>query len=374
MKAERRHELQTNALADWLNKTFTKLQPHANTILIGALLVVLAIVAVVMLTNRSSNRGAGAWGAYYQATVVEDDDKRITELLGVSENHPDTAAGLWARLMAGEARLVRGNNASFKDRAEGREDLDKAQMDFEAVIKGADKLSKKENSLLLQRGHWGLARTFEALAMHDEAVEQYQKLAEGWPEDALGKAAADKAEYLEGMSEWFTWYASVDPTKIKTSATREGIPDFGGGDFGTGGNSPLGPYRPPEDTALPDDDDFSLPDPLSLPGLDDLNFDDDPATTTDENTTPDASGTPDEETTEGTDSDPDSSDAGEATPDEGTTPPADTETPAEDADNAEPNASDEAPDSDVPTSDTEEADAPAGDSDTDASSEEDPQP
>ena len=281
MKAERRHELQTNALADWLAKTIQKVQPHANTILIGTLLVVGGIVAVVMLSGRSNQRSAGAWGEYYQATLIEDVDKRIAELSGVAEAHPETAPGLWARLMVAEARLVRGANASFKDREAGLEDLDKAQADFETVIKGGAALSDSEAELLMQRAHWGLARTFESLAEGDNATEEYAKLAKAWPESALGKAAAKKADQLRAMSDWYDWYASVDPTKIEPSATRQGFP---GGGFPTGGGNtggfdhgfPIG--NPPPENELPDDPNFNLPDPLGLPGVDDLDLDLGPGT------------------------------------------------------------------------------------------------
>ena len=93
MKAERRHELQTNALADWLAKTIQKVQPHANTILIGALLVIVAIVAVVMLSGRSSGRSDGAWNEYFQATIYEDPEKRLKDVSCVAERPPATTPG-----------------------------------------------------------------------------------------------------------------------------------------------------------------------------------------------------------------------------------------------------------------------------------------
>ena len=278
MKAERRHELQQNALADWLGKTIEKAQPHANTILIGTLLVVGAIVAVIMLSGRAGSRDAGAWDQYYQATIIDDADTRIAELTGVAEAHPNDAPGLWARLMAGEARLARGANSSFKNRKAGREDLEAAHLDFEAVVKGAASLPAGEKELLLQRAHWGLARTFESLVKPDDAIAEYQKLAETYPESALGKAATEKAAHLKSMSDWYEWYASVDPSTIEPSATREGGPGGGfpgipGGGEGGGFDHGGFPFAPPEDASLPDDPDFNLPGPLSLPGAGDLDLD-----------------------------------------------------------------------------------------------------
>ncbi len=288
MKAERRHELQTNALAAWLAKTIEQLKPHANTILIGGGLLIAAIAAVVYLSGRTTSSSADSWGDYYQAASLDASnadnvDARIAELTNVAEKYPDEAPGLWARLMAAEAQLLRGANTRFKDREEALDDLDKAQLDFEEVIKGADGLPDSQNRLLLQRAHWGLAATFDALAEGDSAVEQYETLAGTWPDSALGKAAAERAENLKGMEDWFQWYASVDPATVEPTATRDRFPPgstpggFPGGTVPGGGHSFF--PQPPENE-LPDDPDFNLPgalDPLGEPGASDLDFGSDPS-------------------------------------------------------------------------------------------------
>jgi len=269
MKAQRRHELQTNALADWLSKTIEQIKPHVNTILIGAVLVVGAAAAVMYLAGRSDQRAAQAWNAFYQARAVEDVEQRISELVGVAEQHADTAPGLWARLMAGEARLQRGASKYIVDHSEGEEDLDKAQLDFQTVIKEAESLSQSQRELLLQRAHWGLAQTFDTLAKGEQALDQYQKLAQSWPDSALGKAAADKVENLKDMQDWYQWYAKAIPSEIEPTATEDRLPPgmgHGGTPPGVGGG--FAPRQPAEDSS--GESGFDLPDPLSVPGAGDL--------------------------------------------------------------------------------------------------------
>ena len=257
MKAERRHELQTNALADWLSGVINQVKPHANAILIGALLIVGVAVAIAVISGRSAGKSESAWASFYEATSTEDVDKRATELEYVADQHAGTAPGIWARLMLADTRLLRGTNASFKDHVAGEEDLEKAKNDFLAVISDAESLPASERSMLLQRGHWGLAQTYNAQGQGEQAAEEYRKIASTWPDSALGKAAARQAEYVEGMSDWFEWYVSVDPTTIEPTATRRGQPP----------GVPMAPRN-----ELPDDPDFSLPGPLGVPSSDDLDL------------------------------------------------------------------------------------------------------
>ncbi len=242
MKAERRHELQTNELAQWLNNFIDQVKPHVNMILIGAIALVAIIFAVVYMSNRSGNRGGPAWDDYYRAEAIDEPEQRIIQLEHVDEDYPGTPAGLWAKLTAADARLLRGSTASFKDHLAGEEDLEKAKNEFLAVISGSERLPKKEGEMLNRRGTWCLARTYEALAEREKSIEEYEKLATTSPDSALGKAAAQRVKYLSGMGDWFKWYAGVDPTQV-TPTPRQLPP-------GHPGVSPDG-QRPPPGTGLP---------------------------------------------------------------------------------------------------------------------------
>ena len=52
MKSERRHELEQNALADWMTDLIETLKPYANYILAGTLAVVFGPSRVYHLVER----------------------------------------------------------------------------------------------------------------------------------------------------------------------------------------------------------------------------------------------------------------------------------------------------------------------------------
>jgi hypothetical protein len=253
MKAERRHELQHNELADWLGGVIDQAKPHAGVIVGVIAAAVLALVAVAFFSQNRGTRGGPAWDAYFRGSEIETFEQRVKELNRVAEDHPRSPAGVWAQLTVGDSRLLEGTNKSYKDRAAGEEEISKAIDNYNDVEKAASGLPKAQSEELRRRAMWGLAQAHEALSQPDEAIEMYEKLAKQWPESAFGKAAAARAKKLSSMQEWFTWYAGVDPKSIKpTQRDRQPPLDF------------TPPRQPQPYDDLPDDPDLSLPGPLDL--------------------------------------------------------------------------------------------------------------
>jgi hypothetical protein len=69
MKSERRHELQTNYLADWLTHKIETIRPYLNMILIAVALVALAAIVGAFVTGEQSTRAAVAWTDYFSAAA-----------------------------------------------------------------------------------------------------------------------------------------------------------------------------------------------------------------------------------------------------------------------------------------------------------------
>lgn len=220
MKAQRRHELQTNELAHWMAQTADGASPHLSKIVFGALGVVALVGLVLFLASRTSGKTADQWEQYFAAYDQDTPDSRITELNSVADQLAGSLPGAWARLAAADASLARGTERSFKDRLAGETDLQQAYDNYQSVLKDADKFPAAKSEFLRVRAMWGLAETLEAQAKGEEALQQYKKLAEVFPDSALGKAAAERAQYIGTMGDWFQWYAGVDPTKIKPTRTQ----------------------------------------------------------------------------------------------------------------------------------------------------------
>lgn len=224
MKAERRHELQTNDLAGWLSQVIKDVQPYSTQIMVGIGVLALLIVGVLYLSNRSQGHSATAWDDYYVASSIEEPEQRIAELRRVADQNPDSIAGVWALQTAADTRLLRGANLSYKDREKGEEELLKAKEMFQEVLKKATSFPASEGDMLRRGAMFGLAQTYESLAEPDKAIEQYEEISQTWPESAMGKTAAKRIDYLKSLSDWYEWYASVDPSKIERTMQQDQRP------------------------------------------------------------------------------------------------------------------------------------------------------
>ena len=104
MKTQRRHELQTNVLADRVGRYIQEIRPHLRTVGIVFLAVVVLLAAGMFLMNRqSAQRGVG-WSAFLEA-FGSFDPKALEE---VAKLHSGSSAGLWAKQTAGDIKLAEG--------------------------------------------------------------------------------------------------------------------------------------------------------------------------------------------------------------------------------------------------------------------------
>ncbi|MBC8875210.1 MAG: hypothetical protein H8E44_37790 [Planctomycetes bacterium] len=199
MKTQRRHELQTNELADYLGKYLQQIQPYSRHITIGLGLVVVAIIAGVYYSNmRAARQGAG-WSDYLAAFGSEDSDA----LEEVAKLHGGTTAALWSLQSAGDIKLAMGTRQIFTDRDEAEESLKDAEEHFLAVEKDAT-----GHPQLVQRAKYGLAQVNESLCKIDKARTYYDEVAKLAPDSALGKSAKRRHDRLANKSVegWYAWF------------------------------------------------------------------------------------------------------------------------------------------------------------------------
>jgi tetratricopeptide (TPR) repeat protein len=265
MKSERRHELQHNALREWLTVNYERIQPYQNTILGVVLLVAVAFLAVSWWNKRSASHDAAAWDAMFGALKAElpADQKRLfsqnpleflqrygdpqmaaqrdpAKLDKVAEKYPNTPAGDWAAVMSGDLHQLAGAQALFTDKAEANKQLSEAVRRYEMVKSSA-------GPLLRQRAMFGLAQTLESQGRIEEAANKYQELAKTWPDGMFAKTAEQRAKDLK-KPELAQFYKQFEefrpqpppPPKEETSA-------------GPASKSILTPPsdNPPDDTSIP---------------------------------------------------------------------------------------------------------------------------
>lgn len=220
MKAERRHELQHNELADWIAEVAERLRPYTRAI-VGVVLAALVLFIVYSwLTARRESSERTAWDEYYDALEVQSSETAIKELHGVVERHGDTTAGSWAKVTLADYQLLEGVDQLFTDKDEGLKKIDQAVEHYEAVAKGAT------DSLLAARAQFGLARAYEAQGDLEKAREAYQSVVQMDASRAYAVPAEERLEQLKGGSaaEFYAWFKQQEPVPLPPSPPLPGTP------------------------------------------------------------------------------------------------------------------------------------------------------
>jgi tetratricopeptide (TPR) repeat protein len=217
MKTERRHELATNVLADWLGEKIETLKPYSGAVSATALAAVVILIAAVFWYQRREAGAAQAWEEYFAALESRSPDDATDKLSAVADNYASSPAGLWSRVSLADAHLADGVENLFKDRAAARKSLEKAVADYRAVL---DRSSR--DPLLAERATFGLAEAYESKDELEQAREQYRALLDRWPGGAFSSLAKDRLADLDRKStkDFYDWFS-------KQSSASKPLSDLG---------------------------------------------------------------------------------------------------------------------------------------------------
>ena len=218
MKTERRHELQTNELANWLAGWVETFAPYWK-LLVGACLLLCAVwVAITFVrTNQEKNRAA-AWSDLFRQYERGVD---LDGLASVAQTHADKEAGLWALQTAADVHLAQGTQQLFQDRVQAKTELDEARDTYQSVV------DRAKDPLLKQRALFGLAQASESLNDFSTAEQRYREVVEAWPSTAVGELAQTRLEVLQrpATQKWYDWFAKQEPVASRLSEF-EGLQDL----------------------------------------------------------------------------------------------------------------------------------------------------
>ncbi len=226
MKTERRHELATNVLADWLGEKIKALKPYSAAVSASVLAVTVVAFALVLWYQKREATANHAWEEYFSALEQPDPNKTFERLEEVADNYQaDSPAGQWSRLSLADTQLAKGVDDLFKDRAAARKALEEAIDLYRAVLKKAP-----GESLLAERAIFGLAEAYESKDELDSARDQYRALLANWPDGAFSSLAKSRLADLDRKStkDFYDWFAKQSPeTKLPKGPGTPGIkPDF----------------------------------------------------------------------------------------------------------------------------------------------------
>jgi tetratricopeptide (TPR) repeat protein len=206
MKAEHRHELKTNALAENLNRLLQGLKtaPSRHTIVTWVVIGVIAVIALggyFWWKTERDNRSAlwlkvdDAERKLDDAANPDDVEAALGDLKKLADDHPGTLQARVVRFDRARALFHRGLERLYADHDKAVEDLTKAR-DLYAELSKEPGGSRDNNPLLAQEALMNVAKANESLGELDDAQKGYEKLAQAYPNTVLGKAADERAKYL----------------------------------------------------------------------------------------------------------------------------------------------------------------------------------
>jgi len=198
-------ELDETLLAQWLRRAMSK-GPTFWFLAAGTVLVIGAVAYLINGLVSGQSATSQAWGQVMLAKTPED-------LQRIAETEADTPAGEWAALMAASNRYREGLSRLPADPDSAKPLLTQALDGFTAIEAKA-----KGNEMLRRLAMLGIARTHETRDELDEAIAEYEKIAQSWPDTDDGKQAAARAKKLKDP-EAIAFYKKFAGYKPKAAST-----------------------------------------------------------------------------------------------------------------------------------------------------------
>jgi len=189
MKAERRHELHQNDLAQWLGKAWTWAKAHRNHLTSGVLVVLIVLAVWVLVARYLQSREAAVFNTYQQAMGATDAEERVARLKEVADQDRNPFWSVTANLDLGDHFALQiATGANKTDVAQLKEWAQKAT---DAYTR-ATQLAQQHPALkpLAARGYIGLGQLAADARMFDEAAKFYEQALESAPEGHLAHTAA----------------------------------------------------------------------------------------------------------------------------------------------------------------------------------------
>jgi hypothetical protein len=222
MKAEKRHQLQRNVLADRVGRLFEtmKSSPRSSSTLIWAFIIV--TLATLILWQYGAHANQSRYSVLWTQVDVagRDWERGPTYLKDISDDSRGSLPGRSARFQLARFQFSEGQKGirSFLERTRAVEDLKFARSNYAKLMDDC-----LDAPLLAQEAMMGVAQAEESLVgvpkssdssevfALDQALGSYQKLADKYPDSILGKQAAERIKAInEHRPEIEKFYAELN--------------------------------------------------------------------------------------------------------------------------------------------------------------------
>lgn len=228
MKAERRHELQQNELADWLAAKYVGVRPYVTTIV--AVIVAVAAVWIAYSWYRSSVDSAKmeTWNQFYKAveSSTTNDDTPLRDFV---RDYQDSPAGVIAQQRLAMLQMSIAANRQLSNRSGSLAAYQEAIDNFSEVI------AKTDNEALKRFASFQIALARESRYELDAAIKAYEEIIEKWPGSMEAQEAALRVADLKNPATvaWYDWHRTVNPAApppvptppVEPSSDLDTLPD-----------------------------------------------------------------------------------------------------------------------------------------------------
>ena len=135
-------------------KFIESMAPHAPTIALGAIAVVLAVIAWGVYQSTNFMGKSAKWQEFSQSQFIDMRTGDTQNLDNVAESYAGSDVGIMSSLLSGDMQLKTGLSQLGTDREKGLLAIHKAKASFQAVVDADDSL---KTPLISQRAHFCLA-------------------------------------------------------------------------------------------------------------------------------------------------------------------------------------------------------------------------
>jgi len=234
----KRHELQQNELAFWLEEKIEDIRPYFPVIGLGTLAALAVVIGVWWYSSQQAQASASSWNQYFSAIGERNQEEALQKVI---DDEKTSEPANWARQTLADSNLARGAAAVFTDREESKKRLETAVALYSEILKYTN------DPLLQARAGFGLARAQESLFKPEDAKKLYEEVAKSSPDTVIGQEAKASVERLSNpeelkMLEWLAKQTPKRPAPVPSGRPGAipglpgdlpdrpdiGLPDFGG--------------------------------------------------------------------------------------------------------------------------------------------------
>jgi len=207
MQSDRRHELETNDLADSASVLVERFRPYLGTIGLAAAAALIGMLAWTIVDSRRAAAREESWDACLAAMATG----QAAALDAVAARYEGTPASQWARLVTADGLLDQGSQLLYTDRTQAEQRLLAAVNAYSRILGSAPL------GLVAERATFGLAKARENLGSLEEARRGYETVVREYPASGVRRFAEARIAALDRATtrEWYDWFSQQKPVPAK---------------------------------------------------------------------------------------------------------------------------------------------------------------